>query len=447
MTYLYITPFFPSPTNWRGAYCYDFVVALQKRGVDVRVFVPGSGGDYTIGGVHVYTFPVKELPSAIFPFFYRRRNEQSFLKKVNEVVEVEGESRREDECRSFGFDSRLRLVVHAHTARFAIYALALKRLFPNCRTLLHHHDPQSFGLNLGILRHSFFYNAWLFRKFRKVFEEIDCHVFISEAVKRSFLSAPDASWTDYAVYRRQMRGPKFFRCRPVRVKDSIVLHNGVDTSVFNESKSKVEVSTSQLTLGCIGNFVDWKEQATLIRALEILKSSSPSTRIHVIFIGSGPLLEDCKRLAASISTPTPTTTPTSSPSPSTSHFDSTLTFDFFPEVPHEQLADFYRSLDLFVLPSVFEGFGCVFTEAWACGVPFITCEGQGMDDLIPAEDRHLWLCKPHDPVDLADKIAHFIAHRPVQRLSGPVSFDELIDGFMKRNGLIECPESDIIYDV
>ena len=218
MTCVYITPFFPSPTNWRGAFCYDFVVALQKRGVDVRVFVPGGGGDYTIGGVRVYRFPMKELPSAIFPFFYRRRNERAFLKKFQGV---------------FDFDPRSRLVVHAHTARFAIYALALKRRYPSCMTLLHHHDPQSFGLNLGILRRSFFYNAWLFCKFRKVFEEIDRHVFISEVVKRSFLSAPDASWTDYAVYRRQMRGPKFFRCRRVRVKDSIVLHNGVDTNVFH----------------------------------------------------------------------------------------------------------------------------------------------------------------------------------------------------------------------
>ena len=160
---------------------------------------------------------------------------------------------------------------------------------------------------------------------------------------------------------------------------------------------------------------------TLIRAMVILKSASCIGRIHVIFIGSGPLLEECRRLAATVSTP----------SPSTSRFDTAITFDFQSEVPHERLVDFYRSLDLFVLPSTFEGFGCVFTEAWACGVPFITCEGQGMDDLIPVEDRHIWLSKPHDPADLAEKIAHYIAHRPEQRLSGPVSFDELIDDYLR----------------
>ena len=83
-----------------------------------------------------------------------------------------------------------------------------------------------------------------------------------------------------------------------------------------------------------------------------------------------------------------------------------------------------------MLPSVFEGFGCVYTEAHACGVPFIACEGQGMDDLICPEERSLWLCKPHDPDDLARKILHFCEKRPVQRLVEDQDIDMLIGGFM-----------------
>ena len=69
--YIVVTPFFPSPTNWRGAYCYDFVVALMKTGVyDVRVFVPGTGEDYTIGDIRVHRFPTRQLSSNIFPFLF-----------------------------------------------------------------------------------------------------------------------------------------------------------------------------------------------------------------------------------------------------------------------------------------------------------------------------------------------------------------------------------------
>ena len=56
------------------------------------------------------------------------------------------------------------------------------------------------------------------------------------------------------------------------------------------------------------------------------------------------------------------------------------------EVTHEKLPDYYRSLDLFVLPSVYEGFGCVYTEAYACGVPFIGVFDQGAAEVIAPEE-------------------------------------------------------------
>ena len=42
--YLYITPFFPGPDTWRGAYSLDFVRALTRLSdYDVRVVIPGRG--------------------------------------------------------------------------------------------------------------------------------------------------------------------------------------------------------------------------------------------------------------------------------------------------------------------------------------------------------------------------------------------------------------------
>jgi len=395
--YIVVTPFFPSPTSWRGPFCLDFVKALERTGkYDVKVFVPGVGEDYEIEGIKVYRFPTRQLPSNILPFLFRRKNERSFLNAVQRI----------------GIDIQDVAVCHGHTANFAMYPLAVKRLNPNCQALLHHHDPQSFGLGMGILRHCSLYNAWLFCQFRKLFEQIDCHVFISEMVKRSFLLAPDASWTIYENYRRQMRGPRFFHCRPVRIKRSVILHNGVDTSIFHPVPStKHQAPSTIFTIGCIANFVDWKDQATLIKAVGLLKEP-----VKVIFVGSGPTFQHCKELANSIVD---------------LHLQPTPIFEFRTEVPHEQLADFYHSLDLFVLHSYFEGFGCVFTEAWSCGVPFITCEGQGMDDLIPAEARSLWLCKEESPEDLATKIVRYIQEQPQQNLSGPIDIDTLVGAFVK----------------
>lgn len=395
--YLYVTPFFPSLGEWRGAYCLDFVKALiHNASYEVKVFVPGKGPDYEIEGVRVHRFVERNLPSGLLPFLFRGRNERSFLAAVG----------RSGVCLEDV------AVCHGHTARFSIYPLAVKTINPSCLTLLHHHSLCSFGLNVGIFHKSFFYNSWLFCRFRDLFERLDCHVFISNAARESFLRAPDSTWSVYKDYHSQMRGPRLMRCRPVRVNSSLILHNGVDEDVFGVAPLSVKRIAEPPTIGCVGNVDSLKDQMTLILAVLRIKTfgmMSPVPRVRIV--GSGPMLGHCRGLVQQ------------------KQLEQDVSFET--EMSHEQLADFYRSIDLFVLPSVCEGFGCVFTESWACGTPFITCEGQGMDDMILPEDRKLWLVKPRDAEDLAQKIVQYFRDRPVQRLSSEVYIQPLVDQFVK----------------
>ena len=49
--YIIITPFFPSPKSWRGAYVLDQVKAIQHNAdYEVMVFKPGTE-DYEIEGI------------------------------------------------------------------------------------------------------------------------------------------------------------------------------------------------------------------------------------------------------------------------------------------------------------------------------------------------------------------------------------------------------------
>jgi glycosyltransferase involved in cell wall biosynthesis len=50
-----------------------------------------------------------------------------------------------------------------------------------------------------------------------------------------------------------------------------------------------------------------------------------------------------------------------------------------------ELPDFYRSLDMFVIPSHQEGFGIVGVEAMACGVPVISTRCGGPEDFVAHE--------------------------------------------------------------
>lgn len=397
--YIVVTPFFPSPENWRGAYCYDFVVALKKTGrYRVEVFIPGVGDDYTIGGIEVHRFPIRQLPSNIFPLLFSGWNQRSFLQAI-EKAEI---------------DITDIAICHAHTANFSIYPVAIKRLCKNCIGLLHHHDPSSFGLNVGVLRHFWLYNLLMFPILRRVEERVDVHVFISSLVKCSYLQAPNAKWSIYDDYLKQMKGLPY---RKPKIKKWVVLHNGVDMSIFMRAPKRK--SNDVFTIGSIGNYLDWKDQITLLRAVEMINSwgvrsegvkECGSEGVRVVFVGSGPERAKCEAYAR----------------------EKGIDAEFRNEVRHEALTEFYRSIDLFVLPSYFEGFGCVFTESWACGTPFITCEGQGMDDMIPADERKLWLCKPRHPEDLADKIKNYIKNRPVQHLAGEIDIDKLVPEFVEK---------------
>ena len=441
--YLYVTPFFPAPDSWRGAYCLDFVKALRKARPEMRieVFVAGDGDDYEIEGIKVWRFKEKILKGYVLPLLFRRRNEQSFLAAVARAgVKLEDVT-----------------VCHGNTARFAIYPLAVKRLNPKIKTLLHHHDLASFGLNLGVFHKCSLYNVFLFRQMRALHEQIDCHVFISEASRRSFLAAPDADWTMYEDYKVQMRGPRMLGCRPAKINDSVVLHNGVDVGIFerlavssrnrrlsvardSSEPSRAQASAEQLAvsggqrefvIGCVGNFERLKDQMMVLKAVEILNRvervetcgsegmnfnrvervetcrERGGEGVKVVFVGSGSERAKCEAYAK----------------------EKGLDVEFRDEVRHEELPEFYRKLDLFVLPSYFEGFGCVYTEAWSCGVPFIACEGQGIEDLIAKEDRGKWLCKPRDAEDLAKKIEAYIENRWEQMLTAPVDVDTLVAKF------------------
>ena len=140
-----------------------------------------------------------------------------------------------------------------------------------------------------------------------------------------------------------------------KIKNLYILYNGVDTSIFYPNKKQ---TNTVFTIGCIANFVDWKSQETLIYAINILKKKR--LKIKTIFIGSGPTLQTCINLAKTL--------------------NLTESIEFKKEVHHQELATFYNNLDLFVLPSYFEGFGCVFTEAAACGIPYIICKHQGASE-------------------------------------------------------------------
>lgn len=69
----------------------------------------------------------------------------------------------------------------------------------------------------------------------------------------------------------------------------------------------------------------------------------------------------------------------------TCRLDMAERLDFVGERNADELAEAYRQADLFVLPSFYEGYGMVVTEALSRGLPVITTTGGALADTLPPE--------------------------------------------------------------
>ena len=371
--YLFVTPFFPSPESWRGGFCLDAAQALIRDGrFDVRVFVPGTGPDYEVEGVRVHRFPCKVPRCELAPFLVARRNARAFVRRVEETGVAWSDV----------------AVCHVHTVNFAPYAIAARRLNPQILCALQHHFTCPVHLRSGRLGEVPGHATGLYFYWRRLCAAMDVHVFTSERSRASFgkmfVKGMEGSWADLKdrlLFGRWMRpfDPP---------KTSYVLYNGVDRRKFGPATGARH--GTGLVIGCVANFHPLKGQMTLLEAVARLKGTIPDLTVR--FVGSGEAWADCVAFAEAQGL--------------------TDIVRFEREMPHERLADFYRSLDLFVLPSTYwEGFCCVYAEALACGVPVMGCRGISfLDEALSEADRREWLVPPHDAAALAERMRKWWGH-------------------------------------
>ncbi len=376
--YIVITPFFPSSTSFRGPYIYDQVRALEKKGkYNIIVLKPKSffskEKDYEYEGINVYLFNVLALPSNLFPGLF---NPISFIFLKQKIKKF-----------AINFDDIE--IVHAHATENGYYANALKNFNKNIKTVLQHHGLDVLQLKLGRFSRFKWHKYLVKRNSVQICNRIDLHIGVSSGVMSSFKPYNE-----------------------IKIKDSYVLYNGVDLNKFYLDKTIK--NKNNFTIGCIANFIPLKDQLTLIKAVHILINQGMSD-ILVNFVGSGPTLKDCRK-----------------------YIDKNKLneyFTFCKEINHTELRMFYNTLDLFVMPSYYEAFGCVYVEANVCEVPFMAVKGQGIEEIL-AGDKNQWLIDKSDSKQLAVLIQNFRKNKPKQILNISLNIDELITDFISKVELI-----------
>lgn len=393
--YICVTPFFPAPGRWQGAYVLDQVKAISRNsGYEVIVFKTCGLGDrqsdYVIDGITVHTIHPLLMPSYILNGLTEGIVGRNFIRTLKKLK----------------IDIDRIAFVHCHTANHAAFGFGVKRVNTRAKVLLQFHDLDPLTLRNGKWANKRWNRRYRARKSISALNRADMLVCISEPVRDAILAFPHPRKGE--VYPPALQMLKDVAdMSPIKPQNICILNNGVDTTLFHPMRQPKQSGTFRI--GCIANFQELKDLITLVKAFNILIKKG-YTNMRLSLLGSGETRPNIERYISE---------------------NGLSDYVEWPrEVYHDQLPEYYNTLDLFVLPSIFEGFGCVYTEAYACGVPFICCDRQGAAECIAPDERDKWLISPHDYDALARLIERQYRERNVQHLCKDYDIEELIKKFL-----------------
>jgi glycosyltransferase involved in cell wall biosynthesis len=124
------------------------------------------------------------------------------------------------------------------------------------------------------------------------------------------------------------------------------MDNGVDLEKFKQINKK---RNEQIIFLFVGRLEKQKGLNYLIKALNILKKEY--SQFMVWIIGSGSEEDNLKRLVKK--------------------YDLQSYIKFLGNKSNEEISSYYLNSDVFILPSIWEGFPLTLLEAWAAGLPVI----------------------------------------------------------------------------
>jgi glycosyltransferase involved in cell wall biosynthesis len=163
---------------------------------------------------------------------------------------------------------------------------------------------------------------------------------------------------------------------------------GIDLARWRALAAREPHQRDGATILCVARQYPRKHVADLLRALPAVRRAVP--RARAVIAGDGPEHARLRALAAELGLN-----------------DAVI---FTGALADDQLELLYRQADIFCLPSVQEGFGIVFLEAMACGLPVVATLAAAIPEVVP--DRRAGLLVP--PSDLAA-----LAHALIELLSRP----------------------------
>ena len=167
-----------------------------------------------------------------------------------------------------------------------------------------------------------------------------------------------------------------------------VIPNGVDTTRFSP-RSRGAAASGRFVIGCVGSLTAVKNHALAVRAFAALIRTGADAELRIA--GEGPERTRLEGLARELGVAGRVSLP--------GHV--------------EDVPEFLRQLDVFVLPSASEAHPNALLEAMSCGLPCVATNVGGVAEVLN-RGRCGRLTPPGDPERLADSLRELYASSEVR---------------------------------
>jgi glycosyltransferase involved in cell wall biosynthesis len=231
----------------------------------------------------------------------------------------------------------------------------------------------------------------------------DVHPCIVSVWGTDILQAPRLSPFHWAITRYALRRADHVTATGARLAEATrryvpsgkpvtVIPYGVDLEQFHPQPHETR---SDVTIGSVGRLSPEKGLKYLLQAFAQIGTAQP--RVRLILAGDGPERQRLERLATRL------------------QLDDRV--DFLGDLPHEQVPQVLARLDIFAMPSTYEGFGVAAIEAAAMEVPVVASNVYGIPDVVDDGVTGL-LVPPKDVSALAQALRSLITDEERRRRMG-----------------------------
>lgn len=175
-------------------------------------------------------------------------------------------------------------------------------------------------------------------------------------------------------------GKDFFQ--KYNLKNFVYIPNGIDLSSFQK---ELKISSKKINILFIGRLEKQKGLEYLMEALRILKDQTQNFEVKIV--GDGSELVTLKTLVEK--------------------YGLNKFVKFIGKVNHSQTVKYYFASDIFVLPSIWEGFPVTLLEAWGAKLPTIITNVGGIAKICKNNINAI-IVPPRNPGEIAKSILTLI---------------------------------------